>query len=164
MIPFWQRLLPILQEPLEEVGVRQPGRLSGELSLRSVTFVYDDGSNVIEDISFDVRPRPVHWSIGLGEVHPAAIAARARRTDPRVSLLDGRDLRSLDARAVRAQCGVVMQGARPLPGEILSAILGETGGTDDEAWAAAEGAGLADDIRKMPMEMHTIVGSPGLAF
>ena len=30
MIPFWQRLLPILQEPLEEVGVGQPGRLSGE--------------------------------------------------------------------------------------------------------------------------------------
>jgi ABC-type bacteriocin/lantibiotic exporter with double-glycine peptidase domain len=35
----------------------------------------------------------------------------------------------------------------------------------DEAWAAAEMAGVADDIRKMPMGMHTMIseGSGGIS-
>jgi ATP-binding cassette subfamily C protein len=57
-----------------------------------------------------------------------------------------------------------MQGARPLPGEILSTILGDGPGDEDAAWAAAETAALADDIRQMPMGMHTIIGEGGLAF
>jgi ABC-type bacteriocin/lantibiotic exporter with double-glycine peptidase domain len=167
IIPFWQRLLPILQEPLEEIGVRQPGRLSGELSLRSVTFAYDEDANVIEDISFDVRPGEfvaITGPSGAGKSTLLRLLLGLDQPTRGSVLLDGKDMRSLDTRAVRGQCGVVMQGARPLPGEILSAILGETGGSDDDAWAAAEGAGLADDIRKMPMQMHTIVGEGGLAF
>ena len=122
---------------------------------------------MIEDISFDVRPGEfvaITGPSGSGKSTLLRLLLGLDQPTRGSVLLDGRDLRSLDARAVRAQCGVVMQGARPLPGEILSAILGETGGTDDEAWAAAEGAGLADDIRKMPMQMHTIVGEGGLAF
>ena len=57
-----------------------------------------------------------------------------------------------------------MQGARPLPGEILSTILGDAPGDEDTAWAAAETAALADDIRRMPMGMHTVIGEGGLAF
>jgi ABC-type bacteriocin/lantibiotic exporter with double-glycine peptidase domain len=79
-------------------------------------------------------------------------------------LYDGKDLQSLDARDVRQQIGVVMQGARPLPGEIMTTILGDQPGDEQHAWAAAEAAELATDIRRMPMKMHTIIGEGGLAF
>lgn len=79
-------------------------------------------------------------------------------------LYDGKDLQSLDARDVRQQIGVVMQGPRPLPGEIMTTILGDQPGDEQHAWAAAEAAELATDIRRMPMKMRTIVGEGGLAF
>ena len=49
---------------------------------------------------------------------------------------------------------------------MLSAIvIASPGATIDDAWEAAELAGIADDIRKMPMGMHTIVteGSGGIS-
>ena len=75
-------------------------------------------------------------------------------------LLDGRDLSTLDPRAVRHQMGVVTQSGRISRGTVLKNILGAGSEDDDAAWAAAEGAAVADDIRAMPMGMHTLV-DPG---
>jgi ATP-binding cassette subfamily C protein len=75
---------------------------------------------------------------------------------------DDRDLSGLDVRAVRRQLGVVLQSADVLPGTILSNIAGSAVGvTVDDAWQAAEGAGLAEDIRAMPMGMYTMVTEGG---
>ena len=53
---------------------------------------------------------------------------------------------------------MVLQHSRPLAGNILQNIVGVSPLTLDEAWEAAEAAGLADDIRALPMGMHTVVG------
>jgi ABC-type bacteriocin/lantibiotic exporter with double-glycine peptidase domain len=58
--------------------------------------------------------------------------------------------------------GVVLQVSRVLPTEIYRNILGASSSrTIDDAWEAAEMAGLADDIRNMPMGMHTYVSEGG---
>jgi len=78
---------------------------------------------------------------------------------------DGKDLGHLDVRAVRQQMGVVVQNARLLPGSIFQNIIGSSAllGLDD-AWEAARIAGLADDIRAMPMGMQTFISEGGTAF
>jgi ABC-type bacteriocin/lantibiotic exporter with double-glycine peptidase domain len=80
-------------------------------------------------------------------------------------LYDGQDLSSLDVTAVRRQCGVVLQNGQLLAGSILSNICGAGSFTLDEAWEAAEMAGLDADIAMMPMGMHTVVseGAPTLS-
>ena len=70
---------------------------------------------------------------------------------------DGLDLAELDVRAVRSQCGVVLQGGGLTPGSIRSNILGTSGLTLKDAWEAAEMAGLKDDISDMPMGMATVI-------
>ena len=77
---------------------------------------------------------------------------------------DGQDLSTLDVRAVRQQLGVVLQESRVLPTDIFRNIVGATAHTMDDAWEAAGMAGLADDIREMPMGMHTIVSEGGGTF
>ena len=72
-------------------------------------------------------------------------------------LYDGQDLAALDQSAVRRQCGVVLQHAQPFTGSILDVICGTEPYTPEEAMAAAEMAGLAEDIKRMPMGLHTIV-------
>ena len=77
-------------------------------------------------------------------------------------LLDGRALAQLDKAAVRQQIGVVPQDAALATGSLLENIAGGHAEiTEEDAWRAAEAAGLADDIRAMPMGMQTVV-SDGL--
>jgi NHLM bacteriocin system ABC transporter ATP-binding protein len=168
VIPLWHRLLPLLTEPVEQVGTGAPGTLTGQLSLRNVSFSYDpDEPPVLHNITLDVRPGEfvaITGSSGSGKSTLLRLMLGLDEPTSGSVLFDGKDLKSLDARAVRQQFGVVMQGARPLPGEILSTILGDSPGGDEQAWAAAQAAELADDIRRMPMKMHTIIGEGGLAF
>jgi len=72
-------------------------------------------------------------------------------------LFDGRDLQDLDLSLVRRQMGVVVQEGSILHGSILKNIIGSVSQDIDSAWAAAEGAAFADDIRAMPMGIQTIV-------
>jgi len=75
---------------------------------------------------------------------------------------DGRDLATLDLRDVRRQIGVVLQQAELMPSDIFSNIVGFAPTvTLEDAWLAARLAGLEDDIRAMPMGMHTLVGEGG---
>ncbi|CAM5481966.1 hypothetical protein SHIRM173S_03707 [Streptomyces hirsutus] len=76
-------------------------------------------------------------------------------------LYDGQDLAALDRSAVRRQCGVVLQHAQPFTGSVLDVICGTEPYTPEEAMAAAEMAGLAEDIKRMPMGLHTIVSGSG---
>lgn len=62
---------------------------------------------------------------------------------------------------MRRQCGVVLQHAQPFTGSILDVICGTEPYTPEEAMAAAGMAGLAEDIERMPMGLHTIVSGSG---
>ena len=70
---------------------------------------------------------------------------------------DGQNLAEINAASVRAQLGVVLQNGQLMTGDIYRNIIGINDLTLDDAWAAAEAAGIADDIREMPMQMQTVV-------
>jgi len=71
---------------------------------------------------------------------------------------DRQELARLDLHGVRRQIGVVA-AERPadMAGDILTNIIGSSLLTLDDAWEAAELSGLADDLRQMPMGMHTVL-------
>ena len=74
---------------------------------------------------------------------------------------DGQELAKLDVQAVRRQIGVVLQSARLSSGTIFDNIVGSGVFSLDDAWEAARSAGLEQDIREMPMGMHTVVSEGG---
>ena len=71
------------------------------------------------------------------------------------------ELKTLDVAAVRRQIGVVLQNSTLFRGDIFSNIIGAKQLTINDAWEAARLSGLDDDIRKMPMGMHTILSEGG---
>jgi ATP-binding cassette subfamily C protein len=80
-------------------------------------------------------------------------------------LYDSQDLKTLDPRSVRQQIGVVLQTSKVMPTDIMQNIIGPSTTLNlDDAWHAAEMAGLADDIRAMPMGMFTMVSEGGSTF
>jgi ATP-binding cassette subfamily C protein len=57
--------------------------------------------------------------------------------------------------------GVVLQNSFPFRGDIFANIIGSKPLTLDDAWEAARLAGLDEDIRQMPMGMHTVISETG---
>ena len=79
---------------------------------------------------------------------------------------DGKNLATLDLHSLRSRIGVVMQNGKLFSGDIYSNIVISAPQLSMEgAWEAAEMAGMAEDIKKMPMGMHTIIaeGSGGIS-
>ncbi|TGA86317.1 NHLP bacteriocin export ABC transporter permease/ATPase subunit, partial [Streptomyces palmae] len=164
-IPLLTRIRPILAHPPEAAeDSTQPGELTGDIEVDRLSFGYTPHAPVLEDISFRVRPGEflaVVGSSGCGKTTLLRLLLGFERPWSGAVRYDGQDLASLDGTAVRRQCAVVLQDAGLLSGTILEAITGGHEYTLDEAWAAADLAGVAEDIRSMPMGMQTLLGDTG---
>ncbi|MEU6063743.1 NHLP bacteriocin export ABC transporter permease/ATPase subunit [Streptomyces sp. NPDC047082] len=165
-LPLFEEIRPVLEAtPEVRTASTRPGPLSGALEARRLSFRYaDDGPLVLDDVTFEVRPGEFVAIVGPSGCGKSTLLRLLIGFDRPVSgsvLYDGQDLAALDQSAVRRQCGVVLQHAQPFTGSILDVICGTEPCTPEEAMAAAEMAGLAEDIKRMPMGLHTIVSGSG---
>ena len=165
-LPLFEEIKPVLQAtPEVRTASTRPGPLTGAIEARRLSFRYsDDGPLVLDDVSFDVGSGEFVAIVGPSGCGKSTLLRLLIGFDRPVSgsvLYDGQDLSALDQSAVRRQCGVVLQHAQPFTGSILDVICGTEPYTPEEAMAAAEMAGLAEDIKRMPMGLHTIVSGSG---
>ncbi|MFD8277478.1 NHLP bacteriocin export ABC transporter permease/ATPase subunit [Streptomyces flaveolus] len=165
-LPLFEEIKPVLEAaPEVRTASTRPGPLSGAIEARRLSFRYtDDGPLVLDDVSFAVRPGEFVAIVGPSGCGKSTLLRLLIGFDRPLSgsvLYDGQDLAALDQSAVRRQCGVVLQHAQPFTGSILDVICGTEPYTPEEAMTAAEMAGLAEDIKRMPMGLHTIVSGSG---
>jgi ATP-binding cassette subfamily C protein len=165
-LPLFEEIRPVLEAtPEVRSGSTRPGPLSGAVEARRLSFRYtDDGPLVLDDVSFEARPGEFVAVVGPSGCGKSTLLRLLIGFDRPVSgsvLYDGQDLAALDRSAVRRQCGVVLQHAQPFTGSIMDVICGTGAYAPEEVMAAAELAGLAEDIRRMPMGLHTIVSGSG---
>ena len=137
-------------------------RVSGGIELDHVFFRYDESSPyILEDLSLKIRPREyiaIVGRTGCGKSTLVRLLLGFEKPEKGAVYYDGRDLQSLDLPSLRRKIGTVTQDAGLFQGDIFSNIVITAPElTLDEAWEAAETAGIADDIRAMPMGMNTVV-------
>ena len=145
-------------------------RLSGGIELNNVSFRYNENMpNVVDDLSLKIRPGQyvaIVGSTGCGKSTLMRIMLGFEKPQKGAVYYDGKDLSGIDLKSLRRKIGVVMQNGKLFQGDIFSNItISAPQLSMDDAWAAAEMAGIADDIRRMPMGMHTIIaeGSGGIS-
>ncbi len=166
VIPFYERLQPILKTlPETDESKGHPGELSGQIEVNHLVFRYLKGGPVVlNDVSLQAEPGEfiaLVGSSGSGKSTLLRLLLGFEVPESGTIYYDGQDLGSLDVRAVRQQIGVVIQNGRLLGGDIFRNIVGATNLTQDDAWEAARMAGLEEDIRRMPMGLHTVISSDG---
>lgn len=165
-LPLFEEIRPVLEAaPEVRSAATRPGPLTGALEARRLSFRYsDDGPLVLDDVSFEIGAGEFVAIVGPSGCGKSTLLRLLIGFDPPSSgsvLYDGQDLAALDQSAVRRQCGVVLQHAQPFTGSIMDVICGTEAYSPEEVMAAAELAGLAEDIKRMPMGLHTIVAGSG---
>ena len=145
-------------------------RLSGGIELSHVSFRYsDDMPLVIDDLSLKIRPGQyvaIVGKTGCGKSTLLRLLLGFEKPQKGAVYYDGRDLEKIDLRSLRRRIGVVTQDGKLFQGDIYSNIvISAPWLTQQDAWEAAELAGIARDIRKMPMGMNTVIseGSGGIS-
>jgi ABC-type bacteriocin/lantibiotic exporter with double-glycine peptidase domain len=117
--------------------------------------------NVLDNISLKIRPGQyvaIVGKTGCGKSTLMRILLGFEKPQKGAVYYDGKDISGIDLKSLRRHIGVVMQSSNLFQGDIYSNItISAPLTTLDEAWEAAEMAGMADDIRNMPMGMNTII-------
>jgi ABC-type bacteriocin/lantibiotic exporter with double-glycine peptidase domain len=166
--PLYRSARPIMEAtPEVSEAAALPGEVRGEIQLDSVTFGYVEDSVVLDGVSLRAEPGSFLAIVGPSGSGKTTIMRLILGFETPWSggvLLDGKDLGRLDVESVRRSMGTVIQGARIMAGTILDNIVGARPLGVDDAWEAAELAGVADDIRAMPMRMSTVVPEGGSGF
>ena len=70
---------------------------------------------------------------------------------------DRQDISAFDPASIRRQAGTVLQQSQLSVGTLLTNITGMGNATFEDAWEAARNVGLDEDIKQMPMGMHTMI-------
>ncbi|MBO5516236.1 MAG: ATP-binding cassette domain-containing protein, partial [Schwartzia sp.] len=160
--PLLENIQPVLDEEPEVAEEKmEADLLSGAFEARHLSFSYGEGlPEVLHDISFRVAAGE-HVAIvgrsGCGKSTLVRLLLGFESPTSGAVYYDGQDLADLDLPSVRTQMGVVLQNGQLMTGDIYRNIVGASDLTLDDAWAAAEAAGIADEIREMPMQMQTVV-------
>ena len=142
------------------------GRLSGRIEVRGLSYRFStDGPLIVDDVSFSVLPGEKIGIVGpTGSGKSTILMLLLGLYQPMAGevLYDGVPLSELDPRDVRRWCGVVLQDSSAFAGSFRSNILLNLPGAGvDEMTAAAEVAGLASEIQRLPMKYETRIAEGG---
>jgi NHLM bacteriocin system ABC transporter ATP-binding protein len=169
VVTLWKRSQPILTaEPEVDLDKSDPGRLQGQVIVDHVTFRYrEDGPFTLDQVSLQADPGEfiaIVGPSGSGKSTLLRLLLGFEVPEDGTIYYDGQDLGGLEITAVRRQLGVVLQNSRMNAGTIFENISANALISMTQAWQAAEMAGLAEDIKALPMGMHTFISEGGTNF
>ena len=169
--PILDQIKPILDTvPEVDESKNAVSKLTGLIEIENLTFSYEDNQpNVIENLSLKITPGQyvaIVGKTGCGKTTLLRLLLGFETPRKGSISFDRKNIEGLDLKSLRKNIGVVMQNGRLFQGDIYSNItISAPWLSLDDAWKAAELAGIADDIRQMPMGMNTVIseGSGGIS-
>ena len=161
--PIFEMAEPFLKaEPETSDNKEMVTKLTGGIELNNVYFRYNEKSPyIVKNMSLKIKPGEyvaIVGKTGCGKSTLMRLLLGFEKPEKGAIYYDGKDLNTLDLSSLRHKIGSVMQSGGLFHGDIFSNIvISAPHLTLDEAWEAAEIAGIADDIREMPMGMNTLI-------
>jgi ATP-binding cassette subfamily B protein len=142
----------------------EPG--SGEVVFHDVSFGYEPSRQVLFGVSLRIAPGTtvaVVGGSGSGKSTLARLLLRFYDVNEGRILVNGQDVRDIDAQSLRRAIGIVPQDTSLFNDTIAYNIAyGRIGATREEVVAAAKAANVHDFIEGLPEGYDTVVGERGL--
>ena len=161
--PILEMAEPILKTaPESSENKEMVTKLSGSIELSNVYFRYTDSMPyVVDGMSLKIKAGEyvaIVGTTGCGKSTLMRLLLGFETPEKGAIYYDGRDMTKLDLRSLRRRIGAVTQDGGLFQGDVYeNIVISAPELTLDQAWEAAEMAGIADDIRAMPMGMQTVI-------
>ncbi len=137
----------------------------GAIAFRSVDFGYAESRIVLRDINLSIAPNQIVGLVGgTGAGKSTLLSLVPRFYDPTTGsvMLDGRDVREITKKSLRAQIAIVLQDTLLFSTTVRENIAyGRPDATEEEIIEAARRAQADEFIRQMPQGYSNLVGERG---
>lgn len=167
-LSYLERIFQLLDEPIDisdAEGARELDHMRGDVEFRGVTFSYEKGIKVLDDISFEVKAGQsiaLVGETGSGKTTIVNLLSRFYEASEGKVLVDGEDVRDLSIRSLRSHMGIMMQDSFIFSGTIRDNIrYGKLDATDEEIEAACRAVCAHEFISEMPDGYDTVVNERG---
>lgn len=164
-----ERVREVLSERRETEDLRRtknPDHIDGHIEFEAVSFAYEPGNVILEDLSFAADSSSVTALVGPSGAGKSTViglvAAFYTPTQGRI-LLDGLDLGEVSLDFYRSQLGLVLQESFLFDGTIRENVaFGRPGAADEEILAACRAARVDEFAELLNEKYDTVVGERGL--
>ena len=152
-----ERIFEILDTNAEIVdakSVTQMPEIIGTVDFEHVGFSYEEGTDVLNDVSFHIRQGETIALVGptgAGKTTIVNLISRFYDIQEGTICIDGHDIKSVSIESLRQQMGIMTQDNFLFTGTIRENIAyGKLDATDEEIIAAAKAVHAHDFITKLP--------------
>jgi ATP-binding cassette subfamily B protein len=144
-----------------------PGRLTGKIVFKDVSFSYDGKRTAIDNLSFTIQPGQTIALVGASGVgKTTALSLLYRAFDPQTGLIkvDDQDIRHFQLTALRRNIGVVFQEPLLFNRSIAENLrIGSPEATDAQLLESCARAQALEFIERQPHGLETNIGERGRA-
>ena len=141
-----------IHEP--ENPVKLPERIAGKIEFRHVSFGYETGNQILDDVSFTIdagEKLAIVGPTGSGKSTLIRLLGRFYDFPDDMIFIDDMDVNRLYSRDIRSRVGVVLQDFHIFSGSIMdNIVLGDANITHDKAIAAARTVNAHGFISALP--------------
>lgn len=159
----------IMNLPLEDDGTKRNLRIpniKGDIVFDNVAFAYEEGKEVVKEISFEAPAGSVTALVGTsgsGKTTIAGLAASFLNPDSGIITVDGHDLQQISLESFRSQLGVVLQDDFLFEGTIKENILfPRPDATEEQLQQAVHAAHVQEFTNRFEDGLDTLIGERGV--
>lgn len=167
-VAYLERIFETLDEPVtvsDVPGAKELPPVQGRVTFDNVTFGYDPGINVLENLNFDIKPGEsiaLVGPTGAGKTTVVNLISRFYNLTGGAILIDGQDISQVTLKSLRSQMGIMLQDSFIFSGTILDNIrYGRLDATEEEIIAAAKTVCADEFIQEFEQGYLTEVNERG---
>ena len=167
-VAYLERIFEMLDEPVtvnDKLGASEMPEIKGDVHFRDVTFSYEDGTTVLEHLSFDVKAGQsiaLVGPTGAGKTTIVNLISRFYNLDSGSVEIDDTDIANVTLHSLRSQMGIMLQDSFIFSGTIMENLkYGRLDASDKEVYEACKIVGIHDYIMSLKDDYDTVVSERG---
>ncbi|MBR4111499.1 MAG: ABC transporter ATP-binding protein [Ruminiclostridium sp.] len=167
-VAYLERIFEMLDEPVtvcDKLDASELPKIKGDVHFKNVTFRYEEGIDILKDVSFDVKAGEsiaLVGPTGAGKTTIVSLLSRFYNINGGEILIDDSNIADVTLRSLRSQMGIMLQDSFIFSGTILDNLrYGRLDATLEEAKEACKVVGVHDYIMSLKDGYDTEVSERG---